>query len=269
MKKHIPLVVIPCTAKKNSCFCPAIDMYQGTGYRSVVLASGARRGIDYNLAFLSAEYGLVMADQYIHPYERKLQKRDVTGFVEEHAASFEITLTQCSPSEIVACLPKLYAYAFSQLIESTEFDKSVKYPPEGAGIGTQRGFLKSHLEDFREVSFPVWCMFRQHDGKELITARLKLTPGDRFRPWLRNDPETLTPELGSLRTLIAIDRSNKSLKAIDEKGNKWCPSAIWFGLSDEEKSEIRRYAKLDRDTESREEIEVYLSTIREGLKLAA
>ncbi|MCU7556098.1 hypothetical protein OCL06_16015 [Alteromonas sp. ASW11-19] len=269
MNAHIPLIIIPCTAAKQSSPCKAIDLYQGTGYRSVVLASSTRRGIDYNLAFLSAKYGLVMADTVIAPYEQKLTRKALESYAPSHQQAFNQLLASTQPTEIIACLPKLYRQALTNLLSEAKYAPPVHLPDEGSGIGAQRGFLKSHLDRLKENALPVWCFFDQTDSKEPLQARVKVQVGDRFRPWVSGNPKDDDAVYASVRRVVRVEHLRSGGKVFDQYGEAWSSSAIWFGLDEAEKAIIRQVAKTVRFTESNSEIECYLSDIRQMMAEAA
>lgn len=59
--------------------CQARDLYRGHLYSLSVAWVHATQGRDASWAILSAEHGLVMPDQVLDPYQRRLRDLDVLG----------------------------------------------------------------------------------------------------------------------------------------------------------------------------------------------
>lgn len=145
MSSSKPLFVLPCSADKASVPAKAIELYQGKGYLPLVKNSIATLGIDYNLAILSAKYGLIHALDVIDPYEKKLVYADLPAFIHQHSRRANALVSACDPSKIIACLPKFYLHAFTSMLSNAHRDIAILTPPAGGGIGIQRGFLANQL----------------------------------------------------------------------------------------------------------------------------
>ncbi len=74
-----PTLILPCSEKKLPHSALAFDLYQGTGYLSIVKQwSQVELSQVFNLFFLSAKYGLIHASELIEPYEQVMTDERVS-----------------------------------------------------------------------------------------------------------------------------------------------------------------------------------------------
>lgn len=244
----LPLLVLPCSDKKLDSDAPAIDFYLGTGYLNI-LKSGFMRdlGYKYELAFLSAKYGLIHYSEVLSPYDQKLTNTNVPEFVEKHRNTCQSLIEQMRTQQIVAALPKTYLSALKAMLQ--DFDGDFIEPPAGSGIGQQRGFLKSHLNTFcRGSSFvPVGFYLIRWSTKHRMHQHVFVTlkRGDTFRPWLGNDPATLVPLFGSPKTIASVRRTKSGIsQCIDTDGSIWSEFDVKQGLSRQQIDAMLSFGKF-------------------------
>lgn len=145
--KRLPLIVLPCSADKLSYPSRAIDFYQGKGYLPVLRKKTTLHlGSDYNLAFVSAVYGLVMADEILSPYDLKMTAKQANWLVANKSEPAQAKLLKLNPAKVIACLPKLYLSTFEKLTNSDGLELTVLKPTRGSGIGHQRQFLSVEMD---------------------------------------------------------------------------------------------------------------------------
>lgn len=255
--KNKPLIVIPCSADKANEACQAINLYKGKGYIPILKSSTAALWLDYNLAFMSAKYGLVMADTVLKPYDQTLSEKSIDALIKCSKSKAKRIMGNVHPNRIVACLPKLYLRAFTQITEDFLHGISVTTPPPGAGIGSQRGFLSNELMRCEPTSFDVFVFERTHQRpgrtpeKPPKTALLKVSLGDVVEPWISgvgNDKHISNPV-----TVTKIINRRFGTVFLDEHGKAWHANSVKMGLCEETKSYIAsfggHYACVDNKNE--------------------
>ena len=67
------LLILACSQRKRPASAPALELYDGPAYR--VVRKALRNGVhDVEVWILSAEHGLIPADQVVAPYDRRLTR---------------------------------------------------------------------------------------------------------------------------------------------------------------------------------------------------
>jgi len=67
------LLILACSQRKRPAPAPALELYDGPAYR--VVRRALRNGVhDVEVWVLSAEHGLIPANQVIAPYDRRLTR---------------------------------------------------------------------------------------------------------------------------------------------------------------------------------------------------
>ncbi len=67
------LLILACSQRKRPAPAPALELYDGPAYR--VVRRALRNGVhDVEVWVLSAEHGLIPADQVIAPYDHRLTR---------------------------------------------------------------------------------------------------------------------------------------------------------------------------------------------------
>lgn len=238
-RKQLPLVVIPCSGKKLEGRHKAIDLYQGVGYKSIVTSSRVRRGLDYHLAFFSAKYGLVMADDKISDYEQKLSVDVAKAPPAKWTEEANSLMSRYDFKMIIACLPKVYLAAFKNMLQYVDKSLCIAEPEKGSGIGTQRQFLKKALNEIAPPSMHVRVFFGEGDKARM--ALLEVSRFDVIRPVLyRNGEGEL---IKSNPVEVTNIRKENGLQCIaDENGELWSAHAVVQGLTEHELWLIEDYA---------------------------
>jgi hypothetical protein len=226
-----PLIILPCSQEKLSVPARAINLYQGKGYLPLLSKSTASVGIDYDLAILSAKYGLIHANEMIEPYEQKLEKDAMEGFIKSNARKANALIRKLNPTRIITCLPKLYLNALTSMINENNALIELKVPPEGAGIGSQRGFLASALKALEPNYLDIFFFGKTPSGRLENSVFVRIRPGTKFRPWLRNDVENAySPVYGDVVTAEKFISDGNGQRIVDTNGNKWRTDQFKFGL---------------------------------------
>lgn len=237
-----PLIILPCSQEKLSEPAVALKLYQGKGYFPLLSKTTASLGMDYDLAILSAKYGLIDAYETIEPYELKLSRETLPAFVKQQSRKANALIKNKAPSEIIACLPKLYLEALTLMLNEDNALIPMTTPPAGAGIGSQRGFLASALKAIEPRYLDVFFFGKEESGKTSKSAIVRIRPGTEFFPWLKNDEENgYRPVHGKLVTAEKFINDGSVQRIIDTNGNAWCTSNFKFGLSAEIKTFISSY----------------------------
>lgn len=241
LKKYLPLVILPCSADKLSFPAKAIDLYKGKGYLPV-LNNRTRifRGQDYQLAFMSAKLGLVMADEIIEPYELKMSQKQSDWLVEHRSKAAIERMDIHQPSRIVACLPKLYLSTFEKMVEGYHQNVFIAKPDKGSGIGLQRQFLSNALKRLtpKTASFFLFhnlAVKQHHTNTVYVTVGI----GDVFSPWLGNTGDERL--IGELTTVKDITSAGGVDTIISDDGKEYSTVDIYFGLSDELRQAAKSY----------------------------
>ena len=237
-----PLIILPCSQEKLSEPAIAMKLYQGKGYLPLLSKTTASIRMDYDLAILSAKYGLIDAFDTIAPYELKLSKESLPAFVKQQSRKANALIKNKAPSEIIACLPKRYLEALTLMLNEDNALIPMTTPPAGAGIGSQRGFLASALKAIEPRYLDVFFFGEEQSGKTSKSAIIRIRPGTEFFPWLKNDAENGNrPVYGKLVTAEKFINDGSVQKIIDTNGNAWSTSSYKFGLSDEVKTFISNF----------------------------
>lgn len=236
-----PLIILPCSQEKLSESAAALKLYQGKGYIPLLDKSTASIGMDYDLAFLSAKYGLVHAYEEIEPYEQKLSPETLPVLVDSKKRAGNSLIKSLSPSSIIACLPKLYLRALLEMLNEDHQQIPLACPEAGSGIGSQRGFLASQLRAIEPAFTDVFFFGHKTKGKPSPTMLVRIAPGVTFRPWLRNEGPDMKPEYGKPVTAAKFINSRSGNSIVDDKGQIWSTTSFKFGLCDEQKHAIMTY----------------------------
>lgn len=141
-------LILPCCEKKRPEASTAFDLYQGTGYLSIVKKYD-REQLDraFKLYFMSAKYGLINASDWIEPYDLKLSDELVESFGKDQSLqdkALQQIQTMNFDTTLYLMVPKLYQRAFAALAGNA-INSFKEIVPATGGILSQRGQLKRLL----------------------------------------------------------------------------------------------------------------------------
>lgn len=238
-----PLIILPCSKDKRPNAAMAKDLYLGKGYLPLLDKSYATLQCDYDLAIMSAKYGLVHAFQVIEPYEQKLSEDSLPQLVKQKARSANALIKSLAPSKIIACLPKLYLTALREMLNEANSDIELNTPAKGAGIGSQRGFLVEELKQLAPKYIDIHFFGNKTKGKPQPCAMLRFTKGDCFRPWLKNtvNEKGIHPTYGRQVEIAHLRNTRSGPKMICTNGHDWSSINVQFGLPSELSAFIRQF----------------------------
>lgn len=129
MKKS--LLIVNCSKKKLETPAKAKDLYTGQFFRGVKQLS---EKLDFDLAILSAKYGLLNANQIIEPYDQIIKsKKDIQELQKKIRSKFSNLLENYN--EIILFMGKKYRMVFSQYLDNPK----VKFAYDHRGSG---GYLQ-------------------------------------------------------------------------------------------------------------------------------
>ena len=231
-----PLFIIPCSDKKSAGKQAAVELYKGKGYLPLVKKYIFNFGVDFNLAFLSAKHGLVMWDEVISPYDKKLTASTVGELVERKGERSLDAIKRIAPSSIVACLPKVYMDAFDRMLNGYKQCPIAK-PAKGGGIGYQRQFLSQQLALNIEKSMSL-IVFNRVNCSYMEYTTVMVRQGDFITPWLGNDGNC-KPMYSAPVKVVSIEGECGLENAVDEYGGVWTGYDISSGFTQLEKEVVQ------------------------------
>lgn len=226
----IPLIVLPCSADKLSHPAKAVDFYLGKGYLPVLKNKiNLRMGRDYDLAFMSAKYGLVLADEVLSPYDLKMTVKQAAWLVDNKSERAINKLKKLNPSKIIACLPKLYLSTFERMVAGLESGINLIKPTKSSGIGLQRQFLSMELDKLTNGVASFFSFYDLDSKNETVTTIIEIRTGDVFTPYLGGVGEN--KKIGTPVKIKQIIVNNDSPIIIDETNDKYSLFDVSNGLS--------------------------------------
>jgi len=270
---NIPMVVLPCSADKKTYPCPAGELYLGKGYLPVLHRFKTLvPGVDYHLFFMSAKYGLIPATEVISPYDMKMTKTQSKKLVDSQVIKSASILALYKPSEIIACLPKLYLATIRTLLDEAQNDKPLSHPDNGAGIGSQRGFLKRSLIRLAsakppKVSISVLVIEASKAPriKGSIEMHVLVSVGDIITPWLGGvGPDK---RIGKPVAVTAIKTISGIEYAYTADGQRYSGIDISFGFTQSEREVGFSLVGYETTHKTMAEKTVVLTEIRSSYKL--
>lgn len=120
LKQQKPTLILPCSDAKHDEMTSAFEMYRGKGYMGVVRTFDKDLLFEaFNVMFLSAKYGLIMAGTVIHPYDQKLTKARVAEFAKSRILQGRAKTLINAMNRSAACyvmIPKLYQQGLAALV---------------------------------------------------------------------------------------------------------------------------------------------------------
>jgi hypothetical protein len=131
------IVIAPCGAKKKDRPCQAKEMYTGS-YHKVCLEYARSLVPDNRIYILSALYGLVNLDQWIKPYNTKMNERRAitTQELQRQAEAKRIT-----DYPVIALGGKLYTDKIKAVWPNAQTPLRGK-----GGMGKQMQWMKKEIE---------------------------------------------------------------------------------------------------------------------------
>jgi cytoplasmic iron level regulating protein YaaA (DUF328/UPF0246 family) len=136
------LLVQSCSATKNQVTEPtrALDVYDGYFFR--IIKKAKREGAfesDIDICILSAEYGLIDAEDEITTYDRRMTTSRAEELRDQVADAIRKRIEENRYDEVVLNLGKEYLQAVEDLSERSDIDISTV---QGGGIGEKGKQLK-------------------------------------------------------------------------------------------------------------------------------
>lgn len=226
--KAKPLFVIPCSAQKKEGSWPAYDIYRGKGYLPIIKKSSSVVGKDFNLAFVSAKYGLVPAQRIIQSYDCKLDAANADKFAEQTQSHALRDMVHLRPSVIYCCLPSSYERVFMQWVSMSQYRCSI--PLNNGGIGFQRQFLAKSL-DHLSAKQPLIVHAFEESKKAKRSIQINVRENDLVSVWINGNP-TGDGNFSSLRTVrnVEVDRFGRPIGITDEFGFYWNHGQVSMGV---------------------------------------
>ncbi|ELA9367450.1 hypothetical protein QUN99_003340 [Vibrio parahaemolyticus] len=118
-------LVIACSATKAEIEsqCQAFDLYNGNVYKTI--KANVPEALDkFNILILSAEHGLIAAEQLIYTYDTKMVSRrngaGVQAFAQKHKAKAVNLLESCDKGALYVYLPNDYLAIFDAWSKSKD-----------------------------------------------------------------------------------------------------------------------------------------------------
>ncbi len=230
-------LILPCSEKKLQVPSAAFDLYQGSGYLSVVKKHD-RRLLDraFNIYFLSAKHGIIRASDWIEPYDLKLSDELVESFAankhllgkaRRHIKEMNHNMT------LYLMVPKMYQKAFMTLAGSA-IDCFKDIVPATGGILSQRGQLKRLIIEEIEAadirsrmdSAPLLTF---SNGKPLEEVWNLLKVGDWVRPWMSGAGSTA--EFAETTQVVQINCwPCGQVDVVDDLGRVWSSFQVATGI---------------------------------------
>lgn len=237
---NIPLIILPCSADKLCYPAKAVDFYLGKGYLPVLRNRiNLHKGRDYNLAFMSAKHGLVMADEVLSPYDLKITTKQSKWLVDHKSKGANDRLKQINPCKVIACLPSLYLSTFEQMVAGYEPTLNIIKPAKSSGIGFQRQFLSVELDKISESTVTFFVFHNLNSKRPTITTVIEVRAGDVFTPYLGGVGDNRS--VGTPVKVKQIITTNDVPVVIDEHNNKYSCFDISNGLNAEQREAAMSY----------------------------
>ncbi|MDI5832592.1 hypothetical protein OCF84_21270 (plasmid) [Shewanella xiamenensis] len=243
LSKHSALIeskrtlILPCSDKKLPVKDIAFNLYQGTGYLSIVKKYTLVDLSDvFNVFFLSAMYGLVSANEILSPYDLKMSHQQIYEFdsnryLKSKAKRLLKNTNHDMPLYLI--LPKAYLEALNVLCGDT-LSRFKSIEKVSGGILSHRSqlskLLKNEFCEYRkrtELSQAVITTYT--DELPVVTVKHIISVGDLIRPWISgvgNKAEfSDTVRVSSIRCL-----SSGLLTVEDESGGVWSDYSVSAGI---------------------------------------
>lgn len=245
LNKAKPTLILPCSEEKLPYKAPAFDLYQGQGYLSIVRQFGKADLTEaFNILFISGKYGLISANEFIEPYEQKLDNNLVSEFgksktLQGRARSLLNAMNKSAP--LFLMVPKLYQRGLKALTGDLS-EKFTMVVRASGGIGTQRGHLKRVLVEgiaaAAELASVENIDLEIHNvSPPLRWLKINVQVGDVFRPWLNGVGEEAI--YGHPVTICQIIvKSWCGCELVDEAGNQWNVHQLRSGLTAEQQEAL-------------------------------
>jgi hypothetical protein len=142
---HKPLIIMACSATKDTKPAPAFELYQGVMYSTFRANEPAVRPA---VVILSAKHGFIAADQHIAPYEQRMTDARADEMVDE-LPDFDSIEWPSDVSAIFLAGGKTYQRvmraAIERRIELGLLPRDVTIERTAGGIGYQRAQLGAYL----------------------------------------------------------------------------------------------------------------------------
>ncbi|ELP6119496.1 TPA: hypothetical protein I7730_00130 [Vibrio vulnificus] len=163
-----PVLVISCSDKKLDSKAPAFDIYDGGIFK--MLRANMSNPLDFfEVLILSAEHGLLSADDIIEPYDKRMcsrnKEKDLTEYAEKHGDAAKKLLYKVSRQsrDVYVALSNDYLAAFDLMLGGEEGVQKLlgrfqnHYISRGhTGIGDLRGRLTRIIKNVTTNSqFPI------------------------------------------------------------------------------------------------------------------
>lgn len=180
-KKNLPLIIVAATSKQEDYTTFAKCLFHSHVCDPVLeYYSGLKDGVNYNLAYLSSEHGLIPSSAVVSPYSEfmtpaKVEKSADGEMRQKAEALFDIY----EPSEVVLACPEIHTQLFHTLLPDAVNKTLVHEPKESFGIIYLRTMLAHHLECYKSKSMRVFFSFKENDTFETNVC-LELFIGDRI-----------------------------------------------------------------------------------------
>jgi hypothetical protein len=142
---HQPLIIMACSATKDTKPAPAFELYQGVMYSTFRANAPATRP---PVVILSAKHGFIAADQRIEPYEQRMTEARADEMLGELPDFDAIEW----PSDVTAIFlaggkayQRVMRAAIERRIELGLLPRDVTIERTAGGIGYQRAQLGAYL----------------------------------------------------------------------------------------------------------------------------
>lgn len=226
-----PLFVIPCSAQKKGGSWPAYDLYLGKGYLPLIKKCSSKLGQDFNLAFVSAKYGLVPAERVIQSYDAKLSASNCEIFAEQTQSRALRELEQLNPSVIYCCLPNSYERVFMLWVSMSQYRCAI--PANNGGIGFQRQFLSKSL-NLVSAKQPLVVNIFVESNAATRSVQINVRKGDQISVWVCGNP-TDGGTFSAMRTVrnVEEDRFGRPTGITDDDGLYWNHGQVSMGLKNQ------------------------------------
>ncbi|MDH1472727.1 DUF6884 domain-containing protein [Shewanella sp. GD03713] len=232
-----PTLILPCSENKLPHRALAFDLYQGTGYLSIVKQwSQVELSQVFNLFFLSAKHGLIHASELIEPYEQVMTDERVSMLgankvLVSKAQRHIQSMNYDAPLYLI--VPKRYQKAFSELAGQAVGRFSQIVPATG-GILSQRSQLKRLLVNEIDLArqrsrLPQTVVRTFTDSLPIQELHHVVSVGDWVRPWLAGACQDAT--FDDPCEIAFIECSPSGCVAFwDTNGKQWSGYSISAGI---------------------------------------
>lgn len=131
------LLITSCSSRKLSTPAPAIELYQGTLFKKVIELVENNH---FDLKILSAKYGLINPDKFLHPYNKVIRnKEDILKIRSEHLP--KLKKIQDNYDRIIVIMGKKYRDVIKPL-----FNEKYIIISDNRGIGGYLSLLNEFLK---------------------------------------------------------------------------------------------------------------------------